>query len=158
MKQLLGMTLCFFLLGTLPLCAEESAAPGVVPTGEVQGVKAELAADKAKIAEEKNQMKASAKAARGEEKDLHQQIREAKVAGDTAKAEALRAQLKTTHQENVSQMKQDKSELKTAKQELRTDRKAAFKSRADKNKDGAVDAAEKAKAKEKTKKRGWWGR
>jgi hypothetical protein len=78
--------------------------------------------------------------------------------GDAAKAESLKAQLKTTHQENIAQRKQDKSELKTAKKELRTDRKEALKGRADRNKDGKVDAAEKAKAKETAKKKGWWGR
>jgi hypothetical protein len=156
MKQILSLVLCFLLLGALPVRAEEVPAAstnapaevvstntpvGVVSTENAEGWKAESAADKAKIKEERNKLKESAKAARVEEKDLHKQIREAQAAGDTAKVEALKAQLKTTHQENVAQLKQDKKDLGAAKKELRTDRKAAG----------------KTKAKEKGKKRGWWG-
>ena len=135
----------------VPAAAEDTAATSsTVLTSEVKG---ELNADKQKIAEQKVEIKQNAKAARVGEGDLHKQIREAQTAGDTAKVEALSAQLKATHQQNVGQMKQDKNELKTAKKELRTDRRAAVKSRVDRNKDGKVDAVEKKQA----KKHGWWG-
>jgi septin family protein len=154
MKRIVGLVLCLLLCGAFPAGAEEAVTSNVVSTEEVQGVQADLAADKAKIAEEKDQIKANATAAHAEEKAMREQLRAAKAAGDTAKVQELRAQLKTTHQENVGQMKQDKVELKTAKKELRTDRKEVRKGRADRNKDGKVDAAEKSKA--KAKKKGWW--
>jgi|GEM_PF-1462886 len=158
MKKILSIALCFLLSGVLPLRAEDTtkastgAMPNVIST-EVTGAKAEVAADKVKVAEEKAQIKENAKAAHMEERDLHKQIRDASAAGDTKKAEELRAQLKTVHQANIGKMKQDKGELKIAQKELRSDRKAVVKSQVNSSKTAAVNAAETTKA----KKRGWWG-
>lgn len=153
MNRFISILICLLLCGAFPVVAEETAASGVVSTENAQGLKEELSADKQKIVEQKAEIKQNAQAGKLEEKELHKQIREAQAAGDQAKVKELRAQLKSTHQENVAQKKKDKNELKTAKKELRTDRKTALKKRADRNKDGTVDKTEKAKA----KKRGWWG-
>lgn len=146
MKQILSLVLCFLVCGALPLRAEDTSTLTAAGT---EGWKSGLEADKAKIAEEKLQIKTNATAARAEEKDLHQQIRDAQAAGDTAKVESLRTQLKATHQENAGQMRQDKQELGAAKKELRTDRKEAWKGRADRNKDGKVDRVERNQAKKR---------
>lgn len=155
MKQFFSFLMCLLLWGAFPVAAEEAPVTSdAVSTLGAEGWKAQTEADKKALAAQNQKIKENATAAKSEEKDLHQQIRDAKAAGDEAKAKELRAQLKATHQQNVSEMKQDRKELGAARKELRTDRKEARKSRADKNKDGAVDVAEKAKA----KKRGWFGR
>ena len=147
MKQILSITLCFLLFGALPLRAEDTTGTlANTVSGVVVTPNAEVAAGKAKVVEEKTQIKDNSQAARAAEMNLHKQIFEAQKAGDTAKVQTLRAQLKTTHQQNAGQMKQDKTGLKTAKKELRTDRKVAVKGQ-------KAAAAETTKA----KKSGWWG-
>lgn len=121
MKKMLGMFLvvvfCGALLGAVNLYAEESADSSVLT------LKNELATDKQQVKAQHETMKANAQAAKSEEKALRGQIKDAKLAGDTEKAKELRAQLKTTHQGNVQQMKEDKSVLRTAKKEVREDKK-----------------------------------
>lgn len=114
---------CLAATGAARLYAEETTTP------ETTTLKQELEADKQKIKEQKDEMKANAQAAHTEEKALKGQIKEARKAGDTEKVKELRSQLKTTHQENVKQMKQDKKELHGAKKELWKDRKAAHTTR-----------------------------
>lgn len=171
-KILFTMTVfafCFCLGGSAPLMAEgetvatEVAAGTGTASSETVTIsepvaapkwKEQLKEDKAKIQAEKQEMKQHGSEARAEEKALRQQMKDARVAGDTAKAKEIQAQLKTTHQANVQERKADVKQLKEAKKELRADKKGAWKNRADRNKNGAVDAVEKKKA----KKRGWFGR
>jgi hypothetical protein len=101
----------------------------VYATDDPGTVKQELDADKAAIKAQKAEMKAAGQAARAEEKAIRSQIKEARQSGDTATADSLKAQLKETHKENVSQMKQDKKELGGMKKEMRRDHKAAGKGR-----------------------------
>lgn len=90
-------------------------------------IKEELAADKAAIKAQKDEMKTSAQAARAEEKQLKEGIREARQSGDAAKAKELKGQLKATHKENVAQMRSDKKDMRSAKKELRQDYRATRK-------------------------------
>lgn len=107
------------LCGAFPVIAEESADVSTV------SLKEELDADKAKIQEQKAEIKTNAQAAHSEEKALREQIREARKAGDKAKVKELQGQLKTMHKDNVQEKKQDKKELQSAKKELRKDKRAA---------------------------------
>ncbi|MFA6600744.1 MAG: hypothetical protein WC352_00350 [Candidatus Omnitrophota bacterium] len=84
-----------------------------------------LTSDKQAIAQQRDEMKASAQAGKTEEKTLQDQIKAARASGDKEKAKSLEDQLKAMHQENVAQRKQDKQDIKTARQELNQDRKAA---------------------------------
>ena len=144
MKRVLGIALCFLLCSAFPVAAADTAS-----TSEAEGWKSELAVDKQAIATQKDEMKQNAQTAHAEEKSLHQQIREAKAAGDTAKVESLKAQLKATHQENISEKKSDRKEIGEARKELNRDKKAARFDRADRNDDGKVDRKEKKMAKAK---------
>lgn len=91
--------------------------------------KEQWAADKEAIKTKKSEIKGHATTARADEKALREQIRDAKKAGDNEKVKELRAQLKTKHQENVRQMRQDKKQLNATKKELKKDRKAKRHSR-----------------------------
>ncbi|HNX68209.1 MAG TPA: hypothetical protein PLL75_04235 [Candidatus Omnitrophota bacterium] len=155
MKRFVGILMCLLLCGAFSAVAEDTAVTSApVSTADAEGWKAKLEADKKAMAAKRQEMKQNSQAARSEEKDLRKKMQEASAAGDKAKAQELRTQLKTTHQQNVAEMKTDKKEMQAARKEMRTDRKEAWQARADKNKDGAVDATEKAKA----KKKGWFGR
>lgn len=127
MKKLLAIGIAIFVVsafcGSVLLVAEETATSTSISTGT--SLKAELSADRELIASEKAKIKSNAQNAHSEEKALRDQIKAAKESGDKAKAKELRAQLKTTHQENVQQMKTDKASLHAAKKEYRQDKKAA---------------------------------
>ena len=86
---------------------------------------ADLTADQQKIQAKKEGMKVDAQTGKDEEKALRSQLKDAKLAGDTAKVKELRAQLKTMHEKNVSQMHQDNKDLNSAKKELLQDKKEA---------------------------------
>lgn len=133
--------LASFTAGAFAQEDEASEAP------EAAEWKARLDADKAAISAQKKEMKSNAETARSEEKALLEQIRTAERSGDHATAKSLRSQLKSTHKDNVSEMKSDKAQLKESKQEMKSDRKAAQKDRVDRNDDGAVDRAERKAAK-----------
>ena len=72
------------------------------------------------------QSKQNAQDARAQEKELKQQIQDAIAAGDTQKAQELKAKLRSIHQENVQQKQQDKKEIRDARQELQQDKKAGW--------------------------------
>ena len=103
----------------------------------------EIGADKDAIKSQRDEMKEDSSSAREEEKAVREQIRAAEQAGDYETVKTLRAQLQTTHRENVEGMRADKKELGEARKELRQDVKAA---RTDLNKDGTVDRTEHVKA------------
>ena len=121
MKKMFGMFMtvvfCGTLLGAVNLYAEGTA------DSSLASMKEELAADKAAVKAQKDTMKTNAQTAKSEEKDIKAQIETAKLAGDTAKVKELRAQLRTTHHENVQQKKEDKGTLKVAKKEVVADKK-----------------------------------
>ncbi len=126
MKRFIGIVLSLLLCGAFPVAAEEKAdTSNTVSTAEAQGWKTQLNADKQNVAEQKTEMKQSGQAAKLEEKDLHKQIRDALAAGDQEKAQALMAQLKATHQENVAGRKEDNKKLGEDRTQLQQDRKAA---------------------------------
>jgi len=132
MKRTFGTLVAVVFLssfvGTAGLYAEESAVPAA-GTVTVE----DLSADKQKVKEQHETMKANAGAAKSEEKALKTQIKEARKAGDAEKAEELKAQLKTVHKENVEQLKADKKamqearkEVRGTKKQLRLERKATY--------------------------------
>lgn len=114
-----AVVFCFSLFNGVTACAEETSGSSSTNWKE------QLTADKAKVKEQHQEIKTNAQTARAEEKDLKQQIKDARAAGDTQKVAELKAQLKATHHENVQQRKQDKQELKSAKKQLHQDKKAA---------------------------------
>lgn len=112
------ITFCFSLIaGAGKLCAQENASN--------TDLKQEVNSDKQDIKAAHQAMKQNAQAARTEEKQLQQQIKDAVASGDMATANQLKAQLKSTHQENVQEKKQDIQNLKAQKKELRQDTKGA---------------------------------
>ncbi|MFA5168524.1 MAG: hypothetical protein WC530_08345 [Candidatus Omnitrophota bacterium] len=123
MKKILwvfvAIVFCCSLLNGMAAYAEDASDSSTVNWQE------QLAADAQKLKEQRQKMKTDAQTAKTEEKDLKQQIRDATAAGDTQKAAELKAQLKTTHHENVQQKKQDKKNLRSTKKQLYQDRKAA---------------------------------
>ena len=128
----------------MAFCAEESASESTGAEATTDW-KQEISSDKAAIKTERDQMKTDSSTARQEEKALHRQIKQAMEAGDTQKAESLRAQVKAMHQENVQQKEQDRQDLNAARQEMRSDKKEAQIARKDANHDGTVDQAERAR-------------
>ena len=68
-----------------------------------------------------DELKDEGKAAREEERQLHQQIEDAMKNGDTETAQKLREQLKSMHQENVQGMKEGKQELQEQRKEFQSD-------------------------------------
>ncbi len=64
--------------------------------------------------------KDNAASARQEEKDLREQINQAIQSGDMETAKALKEQLKTMHQENIEQKKEDLGSLRESRQELKS--------------------------------------
>ena len=117
MKKVLWMFAAVLFLGGLPGTARVYAE---VATGS-----SVTSLDQQKIQEEKQKIKTDAQTAKTEEKDLRAQIKQAKAAGDKQKVAELEKQLKTTHQANVQQRKEDKKGLQGAKKELRKDTKVA---------------------------------
>jgi hypothetical protein len=77
------------------------------------------------IKSQHNEMKASADAAKSEEAALKSQIKDAKKSGDTEKAKSLRSELRTTHQQNVAERRQDVKDVHAQRKELKQDRRAA---------------------------------
>ena len=115
----LGVSLCFLFVASGRSFGEE----GTGSTNAVAGT--EIQTDREQIKNEKLGMKEHGKEAKAEEKALREQIKAAKAAGDTQKAAALKAQLKTLHKQNVAQRKSDKAGLKEARKELRSDKRKA---------------------------------
>ena len=105
--------------------------------------KQEIVSDKQQTEEQKEDIINDSQTARGEEKNLRDQIRQAEQSGDSEQAKSLRSQLETMHQENLQQKQQDLQGLKDARQELRSDSKEVMKEKLDVNKDGQVDEVEK---------------
>lgn len=81
-------------------------------------------AEDLKLKEEWGQMRAEGKAARAEEMKLRQEAKAAFKAGDVEKAKAIRAQLKETHEENITQLKDKKSNIQEKRLELKEQHKA----------------------------------
>ena len=105
-----------------------SAPSAVYATNDPGTLKEEIAADKQAIKAQRDTMKSNAESAKAEEQEVRGEIKEARQVGDIEKANALKEGLKTTHQENVAERKQDKKTLHKARQEMRHDVKAAKKS------------------------------
>ena len=105
--------------------------------------KQEIVSDKQQTEEQKEDIINDSQTARGEEKNLRDQIRQAEQSGDSEQVKSLRSQLETMHQENLQQKQQDLQGLKDARQELRSDSKEVMKEKLDVNKDGQVDEVEK---------------
>jgi hypothetical protein len=136
---------CTAVLASFVVCAyaQDDQASEAAEAAEW---KAQLESDKAAISAQKDEMKSNSEAAKSEEKVLLDQIKAAEQSGDRATARSLRGQLKSTHQDNISEMKSDKAELKESRQTLQSDRKAAKTDRVDRNDDGTVDRTEKKAA------------
>lgn len=88
---------------------------------EDEGWKQELTADKQEIKAERAETKEHAQEARAEEKGLRDQIHAAMQSGDKETAQKLRSQLRSMHQENVGQMRQDKKDIKINMQDFKQD-------------------------------------
>ena len=86
------------------------------------GLNAKIASDKKAVANQKSEIKDNAQSARGEEAELKDAIRDAVAAGDTEKAQSLRAQLRDLHKESVSEKQSDKDELDADRKDLKKDR------------------------------------
>ncbi len=121
----------FLLLGLIVFCGwwlgvglaqADDALVSATP-----GWKEELASDRKLIKEEVLESKASAKVAKTEEQQLQQQIQEALVAGDKAKANQLKEQLRLMHRENVQERIQDRKEIQETKKAYKADIKEARK-------------------------------
>jgi len=91
--------------------------------------KQERIEDRQAINSQKAAIKENASAARQEERQLKEQIRAAQTSGDTATAKSLREQLKSTHQQNLQERKQNRQAIGEAKKEMRQDRREAIKER-----------------------------
>lgn len=144
-KKVLGVIVVLgAMLWALPaVCVfAQEAGTGSYST-EAADWKQEISSDREQLKGVKDEIKGNAQTAREEEKNLREQIRQAEQSGDPATAESLKEQLRTTHQENVQQMQEDRQGLKDARQELKTDVKGAHFDRMDKNNDGVVDDAER---------------
>ena len=120
-----GIVFCFLLSHTGAIRAEEGGSSNTGP-------KEELRSDRQEIKTMHDEMKQDSQKARAEEKGLREQIRAAGAAGNTAKAEQLRAQLKSTHHENIQELKQEKKEIHEARKEFKQDRKEAREERKEK--------------------------
>jgi F0F1-type ATP synthase membrane subunit b/b' len=94
-------------------------------TSNPSAAKGEIKSDIQQIKAQRDTIHENAQAAREEEKQLKQQIKEAVAAGDHKTAKKLRDQLHATHRENVAGMHQDIQSIQRAKQELRSDIKDA---------------------------------
>jgi len=119
-KYSLFLCFIFLLVGVSAVNAEEGDTANQEGTGETDW-RQELTEDQQAIKEERQQMKENAEQARGEEKQLKDQIKAAMDVGDKETANQLREQLRSTHQENVQQMVQDKKDIKINQKGYRQD-------------------------------------
>lgn len=133
-------------VSTIP---DDSAATVADDTAETQDWKQEIVSDRQQIKQQRDEIKTNSQAAIEEEKNLRDQIHQAVQSGDYETAGSLMEQLKTIHQENLGQKKQDLQGLKDARQELRSDRKEFRTEKMDKNDDGTVDDTERQAFKER---------
>ncbi len=115
--------LCTAFAVNLFAAEESSSASDAVAPEQAQ--KGEISSDRQQIGEEKDVMKGNAQAARQEEKNLRDKMREAYKSGDRETAKSLKEELKTTHQENVQQKKEGLGKIKEMRQELKSDIKEA---------------------------------
>lgn len=108
------------------VCAQGEAALGVdTSAGSSTDWKGELSSDRQQLNEQWQDISENAQAARSEEKDLLEQIKEAKASGDFEIAKQLRDQLHARHQENVARKQQDIQELKGLRDEFKQDVQSA---------------------------------
>jgi metal-dependent amidase/aminoacylase/carboxypeptidase family protein len=105
--------------------------------------KQELTFDKQQIQAQMQEVSQNVQAAKVEEAQLKEQIKAATDSGDLETVQQLREQLRSVHQENLQEMKQDKQEIQAAKQEFKNNVKKArqagylhFKSGQDNNSSG----------------------
>ncbi|MFA5093552.1 MAG: hypothetical protein WC543_06435 [Candidatus Omnitrophota bacterium] len=89
--------------------------------------KQKISADKQQIKMQKQEISKEAQAARAEEKQLREQIKAALAAGDQAKAQQLKEQLRALHQKNMQVLFKDKLGLLKSKKGLKKDLKQAHK-------------------------------
>ncbi len=136
----------------VPTTPDDSAAVVAADATETQDWKQEISSDRQQIKQQRDEIKANAQAAIQGEKDLRDQIHQAVQSGDHETAESLKEQLKTTHQENLGQKKQDLQGLKDARHDLRSDKKEFRTEKMDNNNDGTVDDAEQQAFKERIQK------
>lgn len=108
------IVLCFFSVGIYTVSAQDEA------TADTDW-KQELSSDKQEIKAQKQEISQNAKEARGEEAQLRQQIKAAMDSGDMQTAQQLKEQLRSLHQENLQEKKQDIQEMQEAKQDLKND-------------------------------------
>jgi len=125
----------FFVVGVLSACLWGICAVDLSAQ--------EASSGKAEIQGQREAIKASAQAARSEEKALIDQIRQAEQSGEYTTAKSLREQLKVMHQENVQERQQNIQAIKETRDEMRTDRKEARFDKMDRNNDGVVDDFER---------------
>ncbi len=116
------------VFGSVIFCFFLSAASNVIAQGDSSSgtpLKQELGLDRQQIKEQHKEMKEDAQAAKGQESQLKQQIRDAVAAGDKQKSHQLRGQLHAVHQENVQERQQNKQAMHSARSELKSDMKEA---------------------------------
>jgi hypothetical protein len=124
-----SMFLCFFLFKVGIVGAEDGAVVQeevATNVGEQQESlttdwKQELSSDRQAIKEQRGQINQNAQESRTEEMQLRDQIKAAMDSGNLEQAAQLREQLKSTHQENVQQMVQDRKDVKIDMQDFKND-------------------------------------
>lgn len=114
-----AISFCFMFCGLCRVWAQEEGASDV-------DWKEEFRSDRQEIKVEHQEMKESAGEARVEEKQLKQKIRDALAAGDKETAAQLKEQLRSMHQQNMQDKRQDIQELRKARQEMMQDKKEAL--------------------------------
>jgi len=118
------LCLCFF--SVYAVLAEGEEATGVTQENiSATDWKQELTSDRQQIKEQRDEVKQNAQEAKGEEKQLRDQIKAAMDSGDMETARKLKEQLRSTHQENVQQMQQDKQDIKISMDDFKGDVKEA---------------------------------
>ena len=133
--------MCAALLPAADLFAQEAAPESADRRGDKDALKAE-----------RGRIKARTEAAKQEQTALKNQIREALRSGDAQTAESLQAELKTMREKNIQARQAAVENLKSARQKLKSDKKAARTERMDRNEDGTVGQAERAKFRQERRK------
>jgi hypothetical protein len=105
-------------------CRAAVAEDAVVPPADPKAV---VAAGKAAIEDQKQEVKANATDAKIKEQNLRVQMQQAAAAGDKEKAASLRAELKAAHIANMKERKADIKGLKDSRKKLHRDAKEAHK-------------------------------
>lgn len=129
-EKIVMIVVAMFLLianGSLVLAQEETSATTTETAAAESGTgwKQEISGDRQVVAEQWDVLKEHGQEARAEQRQLQQQIFDAVKSGDYETAKSLREQLKTMHQENIAQKKDDLQALRETRQELKGDIKQA---------------------------------